>query len=152
MKRIFVLFLLLTTCVLAQKADSKSVSSPDRRAMAAAAVVSHIVNNRPAPPLVYIEVKGLDAKDVLPLVRAKPATGTLKAGNNCAVKGQKLVDKTTGESCEFFSLSFTDVGDQQATVRVWWQGPNLEWTIWRIVVKYVKDKWEIADEQVELVP
>lgn len=156
MKRILgLLVLILAPWASAQKsADVKAeAASPAPRVLAAAAVASHYLNNRPSPPAVYIDCNGgLDAKEVLNFVRVKPASGVVKAGNNCETKGGKLVEKGTGTSCESFLLAPQEITGEKATFKVYWDGPNLEWTTSLAVLKLVKGKWEVVEDRVVLVP
>lgn len=156
MKRILGLLMLLHTAIVsAQKAPEVKVAPlPDGRLLAAIAVVSHYtsVRSEPVPPVIYFNFEGLDGKELLRLVGSRPIKSTLKAGDNYELRGKRLVDKDTGKNCEFFHLSFTEFTGRQATVRVWWEASDTEWHISMLVLKLVKDKWEITDDKIELIP
>lgn len=156
MKRVLgLLFLLLAPCMLAQNGSAvKTAGAPERRMGVAVAVVSYYTKEHPepTPPVIYFNVQGLDAKEVLRLVGPRPIKSDVKAGDNYEARGGRLVDKDTGKGCDFFHLTFKEVTDGQTTVRVWWEGMEGSWCVYELVIKLVKDKWEIVEDRIEVVP
>lgn len=148
MKKLFSLIAIL----MLVNADAQT-NAQDHRILAAAAVASHYLNNRSSPAVIYLDCNGgLSAKEVLSLVRVKPASGVVKAGNNSEIKGRELVEKGTALSCEVFLLSPQEFGNEKATFKVYWDGPNLESTTYLAILKFMKDKWEVVEDRIVLVP